>query len=120
MIKRIVAIDDDKDILEIMNIIFQDEGFESILLSNGVDAEEIITKNPDLVLLDVNIVGYHKTGNQICEDIKGFTTANNFPVFLVSAEPDLASIAAHCGADGYISKPFDIFKLTNMIKDFLS
>jgi len=116
MAKRILIIEDDRDILEILDIIFQDEGYEIISNRNGLSANEIGLLHPDLVLLDVRITGFDKTGAQICEELKSFTLTNELPVLLVSAESNLNNIATSCGADDHITKPFDIFSLVAKVK----
>ena len=60
MAKRILVIDDDEDILSILDIIFGDEGYEPILYNTSMSAENIKILHPDLILLDVRIVGFDK------------------------------------------------------------
>ncbi|WP_244228200.1 response regulator [Mucilaginibacter kameinonensis] len=99
MSKRILAIDDDEDILEILNIVFQESGYDVILSNTGEAAGHIQIIHPDLILLDVNIVGSLKTGSEICKEIKSNYQTADLPVMLVSAEPDLDLIADGCGAN---------------------
>ena len=120
MKKRVLAIDDDEDILNILDIILQDEGIEPSLFSTGIPVEQIVDLKPDLILLGVRIAGYVKTGSQICGEIKQLKNSQKIPVVLVSAEANLAMIAAKCEADGFISKPFDIFNFVEKVKEFLS
>jgi len=120
MAKRILVIDDDDDILEILNIVFQENGYEIVLSNSGEAAEHIRVINPDIVLLDVRIVGSPKTGAEICKEIKSQYDIKHLPVMLISAETDLSIIAGECGADAYIAKPFDIFDLISQVKEFLS
>ena len=119
MAKRILIIEDDPDILEILDIIFQDEGYEIISKRNGMSADEIGLLHPDLVLLDVRIRGFEKTGAEICEELKSLLATRDLPVLLVSAESDIGSIATNCGADGHVPKPFDIFSLVGKVKDMI-
>ena len=120
MTKRILVIDDDEDILSIFNIIFEDEGYEVILSNTGTTAEEVLVIHPDLVLLDVRIKGFSKTGDQICNEIKTLAGTRNIPVILVSAELDVPSLARESGADGYIRKPFNIYQLVSQVKQILN
>jgi len=118
--KRILVIDDDKDILELLNIIFQESGYE-VILSNTMEAAEHITViHPDLILLDVHIAGSFKTGADICREIKLNYETTHLPVMLVSAETDLHMIARDCGADLFLAKPFDIYELLISVKQYLS
>lgn len=120
MAKRVLVIDDDEDILEILNVIFQENGYEIVLSNTGEAANHIRVIQPDIVLLDVRIVGSAKSGVEICKEIKSQLETRHLPVMLVSGESDLAIIAQDCGADAYVAKPFDIFDLLSQVKDFLS
>ena len=120
MKKRILTIEDDPDTLEILNIIFQDEDYEIISNSKGMSVDEIVLVHPDLVLLDVRIVGFSKTGAQLCEELKAATATSHLPVVLLSAESNLEQTAVSCGADAYVPKPFDIDHLINIINKFTS
>jgi two-component system response regulator VicR len=120
MAKRILVIDDDEDILSILDIIFADEGYEAVLYSTGTTAEQIILLHPDLILLDVRIAGFNKTGDQICTEIKSQLELANIPVLLFSAEENIDSLAHVCGANGYVNKPFDIYGLLTTVKEFIS
>jgi two-component system response regulator VicR len=117
--KRILVIDDDEDILAILNIIFQEDGYEIILSNTGEAAYELQLIHPDLILLDVRITGYFKSGAEICRELKSNEQTGNIPVLLLSAEDDLASIAYDCGADSFIPKPFDVFDVLMRVKEFL-
>lgn len=116
MNKRILIIDDDEDILDILHIIFRDEGFNVVVSNTGEAAENIHIINPDVILLDVRIAGSQKRGDQICAEIKSTYPGKKIPVVLVSAETNLEMLANQCGADLYIKKPFDIYDLLVQVK----
>jgi len=120
MPKRILIIEDDEDMLEIMNIIFRDEGFDVVVSNKGEAAEHLELIRPDLILLDVHIIGYKKRGNEICADIRKRYPADSLPVVLVSAETDIEALAARCGANSFIKKPFDINELADSVKHLLA
>jgi len=120
MAKRILVIEDDEDILEILHVIFQENGYEVVLSNTGEAAEHLRLIQPDLVLLDVRIVGSSKSGADICKEIKSQTDMQHMPVILVSGETDLAMLAKECGADAYVPKPFDIFTLLARAEEFLA
>lgn len=116
MAKTILIIDDDEDILEILNIVFQDSGYEVILSRVGLEADFINVLHPDIVLLDVRIVGCPKSGADICKDLKANAQTKHVPVILFSAEHDLHSMASACEADSYIAKPFGIDNLLTHVQ----
>ncbi|MGV3762793.1 response regulator [Parapedobacter sp.] len=120
MAKTILIIDDDEDILEMLDIVFQDSGYEVILSKVSLEADFITVLHPDIVLLDVRIVGSPKTGVDICKELKTNAHTKHVPVILFSAEHDLHTIAAACEADSYIAKPFGIDNLLAHVRKQLS
>ncbi len=120
MPKKILVIDDDHDILEIIDIIFRQEGYDVVLSDNGKETENIGQINPDLVLLDVRITGSDKNGVEICAQIKSNPETQNLPVLLFSAEDDIAELTRRCGANGYIRKPFRAAHLMAKINEILA
>lgn len=119
MKKRIFVIDDDEDILEIFRMIFEEEGYEVVISNTAEAAEHIHFINPDLLLLDIRLVGSNKSGADICKELKFQYPESTIPVVLISAEPDISSQAHHAGADDYIRKPFDLDELLNRIEGLL-
>lgn len=118
--KKILVIDDDEDILSILDIIFCEEGYDAILYKTGTTTENIKVLHPDLILLDVRIAGFHKTGAEICKEIKAQLDMSDIPVILISAEENVMSLAQNCGANGYVNKPFDIYYLLAKVKEFIT
>ncbi|WP_285008367.1 response regulator [Pedobacter faecalis] len=110
---KILVVDDDEDILYIFDIALSHEGYHPILINRAIDSEEVLSLMPDLIFLDVMISGTEKTGLEICRSLKDDAGTARIPVLLISAERDLSLLAEGCGADGYISKPFD---LANVLK----
>lgn len=121
MPKRILIIDDDEDILEILNIIFQSSGYEIILSKTSQTSQDILQViHPDLVLMDVRIAGSDKSGAEICKELKTQTSEKHMPVILLSGEFNLDAIAKDCMADDFINKPFEVDNLLFQIKKHLS
>jgi len=118
--KRLLIVDDDPDILEILEIIFESEGYEVILSETGEETKYLEVLKPDLILLDVRIVGSPLTGGAICTRIKSEAKTRSIPVILISAENDLPEIASRSRADGYVHKPFDIVQLKANVRKFLA
>ncbi len=112
--KRILVVDDDKDILNILKLILQMNGFEVMVTPNG---EEALTKSltycPQLVLLDVFLSG--SDGRDICNLLKGNPSTKNIPVVIFSAHSNVEDVLKVCDADDFISKPFDISELVEKI-----
>ncbi|WP_412468053.1 two-component system response regulator [Pedobacter sp. KLB.chiD] len=120
MDKKVLVIDDDKELLWLFETILNQEQIQTITYQSGIPLAEIIAAAPDLVLLDVNIIGYAKSGVDICTEIKANKHLFNTPVLLVSAESDLNALARRCGADDFIAKPFNIDYLMDKVKKLLT
>ena len=113
---RIVVIEDNPDISEIMDFILKDDGYEVITSEDGSIAEQFHDIKPDLVLMDELLPG--KRGSEWCKFIKSTPTLQHIPVLLVSTMPNLEQLAEKSGADGFLEKPFNISALGSMIRSF--
>ena len=115
MPKRILIIEDDPDILEILNIIFKEEGYEVFLSDDGREVSAINEIKPDLILLDIRLKNSGQNGTSICARLKSDSETKKLPVILVSTEANLSALSKECGADAYIHKPFDIAYLSSKV-----
>jgi len=116
MSKKILAVDDDKDILEVIKIILEDEGYEVATKSNGEEMISAITNlKPDLILLDVMLGS--TDGRDICRAIKDHSIFKFIPIIMISASHNLKSLLKLPGSpNDFLSKPFDIDSLISMVK----
>lgn len=114
---KVMVIEDECDIRDILTNLLEDEGFKVVALSSGVNAlEEIKAHQPDLLLLDQILPG--KTGLDVLKEIRTSSTHSKLPIIMVtglSGEDDKVS-ALDVGADDYITKPFYPKELTARIK----
>jgi two-component system alkaline phosphatase synthesis response regulator PhoP len=104
--KRVLIVDDEPDILEIINYNLVKEGYETYIAKNGDEALEMArTTNPNLVILDIMMPG--KTGMQVCEVLRANPAFNDTLIIFLTALNDESSHikGLECGADDYISKP---------------
>ncbi|WP_207534790.1 response regulator [Desertivirga arenae] len=117
--KRILALDDDPDILDIYSMILTEEGYEvKTLISPDNLLGTINSFDPALILLDIRIGNYN--GLDICKNLKAESSARNIPIVMVSGLASLKDAIPNYGADAIIHKPFDIVTLIETIDDFLS
>ncbi|MEO6850790.1 MAG: response regulator [Mucilaginibacter sp.] len=117
MRKRIIILEDEKDILEVIQFILEEEGYDVIAFNHFEPLEEIIEYMPDLILLDVRLSdGY---GHLLCSQIKANSSTSDLPVILVSGADNLEKIAKEYGADNFLSKPFDLEDLKAMVKQYI-
>jgi DNA-binding response OmpR family regulator len=117
---KILVVDDDPDTLEILSIILKEDGYQVDIALTGEKIKKLGADVPDLVLLDLTLADKRESGLEICERLKEQNTTKHVPVILMSATSNLNEVASICGADSYISKPFNIKELTAIIKQQLS
>src|SRR5476649_1067881 len=102
MNKKILVVDDDRDILEGISIILETEGFSVDTTSEGEKTYERINKfNPDLILLDVLMSG--SDGRIICKNLKSKKNTKEIPVIMISADPTAKSGSIQAGANDFLS-----------------
>ncbi|GAA3960045.1 response regulator [Mucilaginibacter dorajii] len=114
--RRILAVDDDNDILEVLQYILEDSGYEVETLSDGHNLFNTIRHHqPDLILLDIMLGGLD--GRELCKHLKLGKETHDIPVIMISASHDIAKIKQEKGSpDDFIAKPFDIDVLLRSIK----
>lgn len=113
--KKVYIADDDPDILEVLTIILEDRGYDVTTSPDGKSLNKL-NDVPDLVLLDVRMSG--SDGSEICRVLKSKDETKNIPVILISANRNLTEIAKDCGADDFISKPFDIKEIVSIARKY--
>ncbi|MBD1364100.1 response regulator [Mucilaginibacter sp. ZT4R22] len=116
---RILAVDDDIDILEVLQFILEDSGYEVETLSDGHYLLDTIRENaPDLILLDI-MLG-NMDGRELCKEVKKQESTHDIPVILISASHNISNAMNQDGApNDFIAKPFDINNLLAKIKNQL-
>jgi DNA-binding response OmpR family regulator len=117
---KILIADDDRDILNIIGLILEEEGFEVELLQTGNEVfEHISSFQPNLIILDV-MLG-NMDGREICNSIKTTKDTRHIPIIMISATHNMAeSIKKSCKPDDFLEKPFDIINLINKVELKLS
>ncbi|QNK62864.1 response regulator [Pedobacter sp. PAMC26386] len=112
--KKVFIFDDNTDILELCTFILEDAGYEikTSSTSNNI-IDQVMAYVPDIIFMDnwLPDVG----GIDATRALKSDETLKNIPVIYFSANNDVMSLADQAGADGYLSKPFDIQELENII-----
>lgn len=104
--RTVLIVDDDEDLLILIQHALSAEGFDPICSPNGVNIMSIVTrKHPDIVLLDIHMNGYD--GVEICKELKLNPDTASTPIIMFSANDNIKAISRECGADGYITKPFN-------------
>lgn len=116
--KRILVLDDDAAILDMLAMILSDAGYQVLALPEGGQLFEIVKSfAPDLVLMDVQLAWLD--GRQLCRALKEQAQTAGLPVILISAASGMQSCLLEKGApDDFIAKPFDLDHLLAKV-DFL-
>ena len=105
MSTRILVVDDDTALAEMIGIMLEAEGYLTSFCPDGAAAMEAFrTENPDLVLLDLMLPGLD--GVEICRLIRA---ESDVPVIMLTARTDTQDVVAglEAGADDYVTKPFN-------------
>ncbi|HOA32994.1 MAG TPA: response regulator transcription factor [Clostridiales bacterium] len=115
--EKIMIVDDDVNICELLRLYLEKEGFTTVILNNGQDAVESFNSvKPDLVLLDIMLPGLD--GWQVCRKIRSVSST---PVIMLTAKGETFDkvLGLELGADDYIVKPFDTKEVLARIKAVL-
>ena len=114
MAKRIYVLEDDQDIRNIIEMILIEEKYEVISFSS---ISEFMLKDKhdkaDLFLLDIRLPDGN--GINVCEMLKKDYNTEKIPVLMMSANSSQKEVENSCGAQGFIEKPFDIYKLIEQV-----
>ena len=116
MPRRILVVDDNPKIVEVLKAYLEGEGFEVDSAFDGESAIEAVSRSvPDLALLDVMLPGVGGV-----ELTRRFQREHDLPVILVTARVDEVDrlIGLEVGADDYIAKPIDTRKLPEIVKKY--
>ena len=119
MQKRIIVIDNDQDILEVIETALTMENY-SVETTPIVDDifEMINDKKPDLILIDYLLFGIN--GGELCHMIKSEPTTSHLPVIIFSGYPKVIQSLGTYECNAFISKPFDLENFMEIIRECLS
>ncbi len=115
MKKKVVLIQDNDHILDIMDKVLEEEGFEVTASLTTEPLEKIDKIDPDVVVVDEHIGG-GKMGTEVIKDLKEDPATEELPAVLTSTSMDLPKKADQCKADDYIQKPFDLDHMVDVVK----
>ena len=117
--KKLLIVDDDKDLLEMVEMALTEQGFNVHTSTEGSSFfSQVENFKPDIVLLDVFLKD--ADGRELCYQLKTDPAYNNIPVALYSAGHMSNSTIINSGANTFITKPFDIRQLGNKLRAMLT
>jgi len=115
--KRILAVDDERHMLRLLEYNLQNCGYDVITASDGPSAiRKVKGQSPDLILLDIKMPGM--SGYDVCKQLKEEPSTAKIPVIFVSVLADDEK-AKTMGARAYILKPFSPSTLIKEVKEVL-
>jgi CheY-like chemotaxis protein len=116
--KKILVIEDDKDIRDTIVYILEEESYEVIASEDSRILKSIGTHKPDLVLLDNWLTDWKSdaNGQQLSKELKTNPATQHIPVIIISAVSNIKEIAEAGLADGFLRKPFDLSDLVDIVK----
>lgn len=118
--ERIVLIEDEADIQEVLEYNLTREGYRVLSSRNGDDGLGLVRReNPDLVLLDLMLPGLD--GIEVCRSLKSDSATSSIPIIMVTAKGEESDIVLGLGvgADDYIAKPFSTKEMLARVKAVL-
>jgi two-component system response regulator MtrA len=114
MTSRILVVDDDTALAEMIGIVLRSEGFDPAFCGDGAEALQVFRDSkPDLVLLDLMLPG--KNGIEVCAEIRA---ESGVPIIMLTAKSDTTDVVRglESGADDYVVKPFNPKELVARIR----
>jgi DNA-binding response OmpR family regulator len=115
---RILVVDDNRDILDLIQRVLLTYGYEVVIARDGLEAiQQESIMQPDLVVLDVNLPTLD--GWEVCRRIKA---RRDVPVMLLTVRAERADLerSRDAGADDHLPKPFDIAEFLNRINQLVA
>ena len=115
--QKILIVDDDNNIAELMSLYLTKECFDTKIVNDGEEALQAFeTYSPNLILLDLMLPGID--GYQVCREVR---TKSNIPIIMLSAKGEIFDkvLGLELGADDYMMKPFDSKELVARVKAVL-
>jgi two-component system response regulator ResD len=119
--KKILVIDDDRNILEMMTIALGRADFQVAVAADGDDGLRMFKADqPDLVIIDIAMPGID--GYEVTERIRGLDEGRGTPIIILTAhdQPVMRDYAQELGADLYMTKPVPPAKLLEQIRALLA
>jgi DNA-binding response OmpR family regulator len=118
MVEKVLVVDDEREIRDLLRISLSEEGYEVVVASNGEEAIGLAkTENPQLILLDIEMPGID--GIEICKRLEADEKTRCIPIIMMTSRGDRDVEAYLEGATDVVNKPFDIVQLATRVKSML-
>ncbi len=117
---KVLVVDDDADVRGLCRLVLANEGYEVLEATDAASGVALAREQqPDLILLDWMMPG--ADGMDALRILKGTTATREIPVVMLTALDGMTQItmATYAGADGYVTKPFEVPDLLSLVGRFL-
>ena len=121
MAKKILAVDDEKHIVRLVQVNLERQGYEVITASDGKEAlQKVEDERPDLVVLDVMMP--YMDGFEVLQNLRRNPSTREIPVIMLTAKAQDADVFKgwQSGVDCYLTKPFNPMELIAFVKRIFS
>ena len=116
--EKVLVVDDEFEIRDLLSKFLTEEGYEAIVASNGEEAIELAKKeSPQVILLDIKMPGF--SGIETCKRLKENEETRFIPVIMATALWDTYAEAAEAGAEDFVTKPFNLAEISFRVKSIL-
>ena len=118
MAEKVLVVDDERQIRDLLGEFLEREGYEVLLSSAGEEAIELAERKiPHAILLDVKMPGID--GIEVCKRLKAEPKTQFIPVIMITGYVDNKMVAIESGADDFVNKPIDLVELAVRVKSIL-
>lgn len=117
MPKKILAVDDERHIVRLVQVNLERAGYEVVTAFDGKDAlEKVASEQPDLVVLDVMMP--YMDGFEVLQNLRKNPSTRDLPVIMLTAKAQDADVFRgwQSGVDCYLTKPFNPMELISFVK----
>ncbi len=117
MPKKILAVDDEKHIVRLVQVNLERAGYQVVTANDGKEAlEKVTAENPDLVVLDVMMP--YMDGFEVLQNMRRNPATRDIPVIMLTAKAQDADVFKgwQSGVDCYLTKPFNPMELLSFVK----
>lgn len=111
--KKVLVVENNYDIRDIVAYILEEEGFECMGISEPESMIGLLAFKPDIILIDEFINS--QPGHRLCVKIKQHESLRHVPVIILSTANNIELIVEECKADDYIRKPFDVDEIVGKV-----
>ena len=120
MAKKVLVIEDDKDIRDTIVYVLEEQGYEVTSSEDSKILKSLDSIKPDLILLDNWLTEWKSdaNGQQISKQLKTDPATSHIPIVMISAVSNIQEIAEAAHADDYLKKPFNLDEIVAIAKKF--